>query len=74
MSASQFECPNCGCNGLDVRNYESMIVVTADFALFTLDCPACGRRISGLRAIPEDLLEEVQFAALEVGAGMGRMD
>jgi hypothetical protein len=51
-----------------------MIVVTADFALFTLDCPACGRRISGLRAIPEDLLEEVQFAALEVGAGMGRMD
>ena len=74
MSSSQLECPPCGCANLDVRAYESMIVVAADVALFTIHCPVCGSRVSGLRAIPDDLLEEVQFAAREVGAGMGRTD
>ena len=64
-------CPSCGADALDVHGYESMIVVTPDCALFTVRC-ACGARVSGLRAIPSDMREEVQFAAIEVGAGMGR--
>lgn len=71
MGASM-NCPNCGSAELDVHAYESMIVVTPDHALFTVRCAACGTRVSGLRAIPSDMREEVQFAAIEVGAGMGR--
>ena len=49
-----------------------MIVITPDFALFTLTCPDCGARTSGMRPIPDELRDEVCFAAIEVGAGMGR--
>ena len=49
-----------------------MIVVTAVHALFTMRCPQCGARVSGLHPIPDELHDEVQFAAIEVGAGMGR--
>ncbi len=69
---TQMNCPNCGAERLDVHDYESMIVVTSDHALFTVRCAACGTRVSSLRAIPLDMREEVQFAAIEVGAGMGR--
>ena len=72
MDAPTLECPQCGHGGFDVNDYESMIVITTDYALFTLRCPNCGQRVSGLRAIPDSLREEVQFAAIEVGAGMGR--
>ena len=65
-------CPNCACSDLDPLSYESMIVVTAYHALFTMRCPQCGARVSGLRPIPDELHDEVQFAAIEVGAGMGR--
>lgn len=65
-------CPNCGAANLDVHAYESMIVVAPDLALFTVRCAACGARVSGLRAIPADMGEEVRYAAIEVGAGMGR--
>lgn len=65
------KCPSCGSDGLDVHDYESMIVVTSDHALFTVRC-SCGARVSSLRMIPPDMREDVQFAAIEVGAGMGR--
>ena len=52
-------CPACGAVGLDVCRYESMMVVRADLAMSTL------------QRIPLQLREEVRFAALEVGAGMG---
>ena len=70
MSAPM-KCPNCGSEALDVHDYESMIVVTSDHALFTVRC-TCDTRVSSLRAIPIDMREDVQFAAIEVGAGMGR--
>ncbi|MBO7701796.1 MAG: UDP-N-acetylmuramoylalanyl-D-glutamate--2,6-diaminopimelate ligase [Eggerthellaceae bacterium] len=65
-------CPNCGSADFDLSAYESMIVVSQDLALFTLRCAHCGARVSSLRSIPPELREEVQFAAIEVGAGMGR--
>lgn len=64
-------CPACGAVGLDVCRYESMMVVRADLALFTLRCPHCDATVSSMQPIPPQLREEVRFVALEVGAGMG---
>ena len=69
---ANMNCPQCGSDCLDPHDYESMIVVTPDHALFTVRYASCGSRVSGLRSIPSDMREAVQFAAIEVGAGMGR--
>ena len=50
--------------------YDTMLVVRADLALFTLACPSCGAKVSTLQRIPLQLREEVRFAAIEVDAGM----
>lgn len=65
-------CPACKAPGLDVCHYDSMMVVRADLAMFTLRCPSCGTKVSSMQVIPPQLREEVKFAAIEVGAGMGR--
>lgn len=65
-------CPDCNIDNLDVHQYESMMVINATHALFTVRCPRCGARVSSMRQIPADMREEVQYAAIEVGAGMGR--
>ena len=67
-------CPTCGASDLDVCRYDSMMVVRANLAMFTLRCPVCGAKISSMQVIPSQLREEVRFAAIEVGAGMGRKD
>ncbi len=56
---------------MDLHDYESMIVVTARHALFGLRCPHCGTRASSMHPIPADMQDEVLYAAVEVGAGMG---
>lgn len=48
-----------------------MMVLRVDFALFTLTCPHCKAKVSTLQPIPPALRDEVRFAAIEVGAGMG---
>lgn len=65
-------CPACGAH-LDVCSYASMLVVRSDLALFSLRCPHCQKPVSALHPIPAQLREEVHFAAIEVGAGMGCM-
>ncbi|MEG0072462.1 MAG: UDP-N-acetylmuramoylalanyl-D-glutamate--2,6-diaminopimelate ligase [Raoultibacter sp.] len=65
------QCPECGTTGFDLAHYESMMVLRADKALFTLRCPVCGTHVSSLATIPTFLREEVRFAAIELGAGMG---
>ena len=65
-------CPACGQSDLDVCRYDSMMVLRQDIALFTVTCPQCGASISTVQTIPLALREEVRFAAIEVGAGMGR--
>ena len=67
-----FCCPSCGAADLDVCAYDTMMVLRSDIALFTLRCPSCGARLSSVQPIPLALREEVRFAAIEVGAGMGR--
>ena len=65
------KCPNCGETRFDLTKYDSMMVLSADVALFTLRCPGCGTSVSSLANIPSSLREEVRFAAIETGAGMG---
>lgn len=64
-------CPTCGARDLDLNDYESMIVLRADLALFSLRCGHCASKISSIQPIPATLREEVRFAAIEIGAGMG---
>lgn len=68
---STVTCPACGATDLDVCSYESMMVLRPDLALFSLVCPHCSTRLSSLQAIPACLRDEVMFAAIELGAGMG---
>ncbi len=65
-------CPACDATDLDLCQYDAMMVVRSDLALFTMECPHCGATVSSIETIPLQLREEVRFAAIEVGAGMGR--
>lgn len=65
------ECPNCMTPCIDLHDYRSMIMVSPDYALFTVRCPACGEVVSSMHAIPGNMQEEVMYAAAQVGAGMG---
>lgn len=65
-------CPACKATDLDICHYDTMMVLSADLALFTLHCPYCGTSITSMRHIPSQLQNEICFAAQEVGAGMGR--
>ena len=68
----KLQCPKCTSTELDVCAYESMVVLSSDHALFTMICPVCPVKVSTIQAIPAQLKAEVQIAAREVGAGMGR--
>ena len=68
---AKLTCPACGATDLDVCEYDSMMVLRKDTALFSLHCPHCGSAVSSVHAIPAQLREERKFAAIEVGAGMG---
>lgn len=72
MKAAKLVCPACRANDLDVCTYDSMMVLGRNVALFTLRCPHCATSVSAVHAIPPQLREEIDFAAIEVGAGMGR--
>lgn len=65
-------CPVCGAQGLDVCTFDSMMVLSTDLALFSLECPFCAAQVSNIYPIPPMLYEEVRLCAQEVGAGMGR--
>ncbi|WP_428422131.1 UDP-N-acetylmuramoylalanyl-D-glutamate--2,6-diaminopimelate ligase [Paraeggerthella hominis] len=65
-------CPACGANDLDVCRYDAMMVLRTDLALFALRCPHCDASVSIVHSIPPQLRDEVRFAAIEVGAGMGQ--
>lgn len=68
----ELSCPACHARGLDVRSYESMMVLHPNIALFTVRCPSCDTRVSSLQPIPASLRDEVDFAAIELHAKMGR--
>lgn len=65
-------CPACNAKGLDLCNYESMMVLRQDLAMFVVACPACGSKVSSLQLIPDQLRDEIDYAAISIGAGMCR--
>lgn len=66
-----FVCPSCASSMLNMLDYERLMVLRPDLALFTVGCPSCGTKTSMLRPIPPSLREEVEKAAVELHAGMG---
>lgn len=66
------KCPACGAVGFDLSSYESMMVLTSDYALFTLRCPHCNTKVSNVCAIPPKLRYDVEAAASKLHCGMGR--
>ena len=70
MTARQITCPTCHESMLDVKRYDSMMVLKSDLALFALRCPACGARVSTIQSIPLSLRGQVADAAAKVHAGM----
>ena len=68
---ARMQCPKCASARIDVFDYESMVVLSRNHALFTVRCPACSAKVSTVQEIPALLREDVRMAAREVGAGMG---
>lgn len=66
------DCPSCGMHDLNLLNYSALMVIRKDLGLFTMTCPNCSQKVSSIQSIPPELKEEVDQAALEIGAGMGR--
>ena len=69
--ATIVKCPECGSTDFDLRDYESMMVLCSSLALFNLRCPHCGAEVSSVCTIPSELRDDIDFAALKMGAGMG---
>lgn len=65
-------CERCGNKTFDLTKYRSLMLVSSDKALFTLDCPHCGAKVTALCAIPDSLRSRIMQGAAEVDAGMGR--
>ena len=65
-------CPSCGLRVLNLLNYGSLMVLRRDLGLFTIECPNCSERVSSIQSIPDELKCEIEAAAVEIGAGMGR--
>lgn len=65
-------CPRCGMRDLNLLNYSSLMVVRQDLGLFTIVCPNCSERVTSIQAVPDELACEIELAATEIGAGMGR--
>lgn len=64
-------CKVCGSTNFDLHDYDSMMVLSREVALFTLRCPDCGASVTAPCAIPEDLLPAIEETARRIGAGMG---
>ena len=69
--AYKLTCPACAQGPFNLADYESMMVLRSDLALFSLRCPHCKTRISTLQPIPPSLMDAVRRAADRIGAGMG---
>lgn len=71
MVKNHLTCPSCNAPIVDLTDYESMMVLSKDTALFSIVCPHCANKISSVCTIPLRLRDEVMCAAIELGAGMG---
>ena len=72
IMATIVKCPSCHRECLALEQYYSMMVLSADQALFSFKCPSCGKTVSLIEKIPPSLYSEVETVAREVNAGMGK--
>lgn len=72
MGQQMMKCSKCGAEDLDLSEFQSMMLVSKDEALFTMECPHCGTTVSSMQPIPFSLRDKVEAAAGELDAGMGR--
>ena len=72
MMGTVVKCPTCGAQDFDLARYESMMVLSAKYALFTLGCPHCATKVSSVCTIPSCLRTDIEEAAMQLGCGMGR--
>jgi hypothetical protein len=66
------KCPVCGADDFDLARYESMMVLSEGFAIFTLPCPHCATKVSSVCAIPHTLQSQIETVANQLNCGMGR--
>lgn len=66
------KCARCGSIEFDLHDYDSMMVLCDELALFGLRCRSCNAHVYAVCVIPSDMCGQVKAAAAEVGAGMGR--
>ena len=70
--ATVVKCAFCGSTEFDLHDFDTMMVLCPELALFGLRCPVCGAQVAAVCVIPPDMQGMVQRSALDVGAGMGR--
>ena len=66
------KCARCGSTEFDLHEFDTMMVLCEQLALFGLRCPRCDASVAAMCTIPPDMQDYVRAVALEVGAGMGR--
>ncbi|MBQ9069661.1 MAG: UDP-N-acetylmuramoylalanyl-D-glutamate--2,6-diaminopimelate ligase [Eggerthellaceae bacterium] len=66
------ECAKCGSTEFDLREFESMMVLCDQLALFGLRCSRCRSHVFAVCVIPHELQPQIEAAAAKLGAGMGR--
>ena len=66
------KCVNCGSTEFDLHDFDTMMVLCPELALFSLKCPYCATQVAAVCVIPQDMMGLVRESAVEVGAGMGR--
>ena len=66
------KCGRCGSTEFDLHEFDTMMVLCDQLALFGLRCPNCSTQVAAVCVIPQDMQPLVRFSAREVGAGMGK--
>ena len=65
------KCAFCGSTEFDLHEFDTMMVLCPELALFSLPCPYCGTQVAAVCVIPHDMQALVRESAAMVGAGMG---
>lgn len=70
--ATIVKCASCGSTEFDLHEFDTMMVLCSELALFGLRCPYCGTQVAAVCVIPQDMQQLVYDCAHKVGAGMGK--
>ena len=69
--APEIKCKACGSTDFALTDYESLLALSSDLAVFTLRCPHCKTPTVVVCSIPEEIRADIDAAADKLGAGMG---